>query len=138
MDAVTRAAAVMEYMESRRDFAVDLLRRLGDHFGLHPLVLEDIVNTGQRPKFEDHGDYLYIGRSGAIELVDEHGQLCEKLGVAVLEFDGQRIEDDEHLINVVGFTPIGKEVEILVFRNGEMVRLRTKVDKRQISTLRWS
>mgnify|MGYP000202219740 CR=1 FL=1 len=28
MDAVTRAAAVMEYVESRRDFAVDLLRRM--------------------------------------------------------------------------------------------------------------
>ena len=29
-------------------------------FGLHPLTLEDILNTDQRPKIEDHGDYLYI------------------------------------------------------------------------------
>lgn len=29
-------------------------------FGIHPLVLEDIVHTGQRPKLEDHGDYIYI------------------------------------------------------------------------------
>ena len=36
------------------------LGKLGAHFGLHPLVLEDIVNTHQRPKVEDHGDYLYI------------------------------------------------------------------------------
>ncbi len=36
------------------------LERLGAHFGLHPLVLEDIVNTHQRPKVEDHQDYLYI------------------------------------------------------------------------------
>jgi magnesium transporter len=27
---------------------------------LHPLVLEDILNTNQRPKLEDYGDYLYI------------------------------------------------------------------------------
>jgi magnesium transporter len=27
---------------------------------LHPLILEDILNTEQRPKSEDHGDYLYI------------------------------------------------------------------------------
>ena len=29
-------------------------------FGIHPLVLEDIVHSGQRPKLEDHGDYIYI------------------------------------------------------------------------------
>jgi len=27
---------------------------------LHPLVLEDILNTDQRPKMEDYGDYLYL------------------------------------------------------------------------------
>ncbi len=39
---------------------VAVLERLGQVFGLHPLVLEDIVNTDQRPKMEDYGDYLYI------------------------------------------------------------------------------
>ena len=37
-----------------------LLQDLGAHFNLHPLVLEDIVSTHQRPKVEDHGDYLFI------------------------------------------------------------------------------
>jgi magnesium transporter len=27
---------------------------------LHPLVLEDILNTNQRPKVDDYGDYLFI------------------------------------------------------------------------------
>lgn len=39
---------------------VALLDRLGRGFGLHPLVLEDISNTDQRPKFEDYGDYIYV------------------------------------------------------------------------------
>ena len=39
---------------------VEILERLGECYGLHPLVLEDILNTDQRPKMEDHGDYLYI------------------------------------------------------------------------------
>lgn len=39
---------------------VDLIQKLGDGFGLHPLVLEDIVNTGQRPKMEDFEDYLFL------------------------------------------------------------------------------
>lgn len=36
------------------------LVKFGNAFGLHPLVLEDILNTDQRPKFEDYGEYLYI------------------------------------------------------------------------------
>ena len=39
---------------------VDLLRRIGDSYGLHPLVMEDIVNTDQRPKVEEYPDYLFI------------------------------------------------------------------------------
>ncbi len=39
---------------------VQLLGQMGTVFGLHPLIIEDILNTEQRPKMEDHGDYLYI------------------------------------------------------------------------------
>ncbi|MEJ6655607.1 MAG: magnesium/cobalt transporter CorA [Pseudomonas sp.] len=33
---------------------------MGAIFGLHPLVMEDILNTDQRPKVEDYQGYLYI------------------------------------------------------------------------------
>lgn len=39
---------------------VDIIEKLGKHFGLHPLLLEDIVNTEQRPKMEDYGDYIFL------------------------------------------------------------------------------
>jgi magnesium transporter len=39
---------------------VDVIEALGNHFGLHPLVLEDIVSTGQRPKIEDFGDHIFF------------------------------------------------------------------------------
>jgi magnesium transporter len=39
---------------------VEILERLGECYGLHPLVLEDILNTDQRPKMEDYGEYIYI------------------------------------------------------------------------------
>ena len=39
---------------------VSMLERLGACFGLHRLVMEDILNTDQRPKMEDFGDYLYL------------------------------------------------------------------------------
>jgi magnesium transporter len=37
-----------------------LVGKLGSHFGVHPLILEDIMTTAQRPKMEDLGDYVYI------------------------------------------------------------------------------
>jgi len=39
---------------------MDIIQKIGEYFGLHPLVLEDIVHTGQRPKLDDHEDYLFI------------------------------------------------------------------------------
>jgi len=39
---------------------VDIIAKLGTHFGLHPLLLEDILNTEQRPKMEDYGDYIFV------------------------------------------------------------------------------
>ena len=39
---------------------VEILEKLGECYGLHPLVLEDILNTDQRPKMEDYGEYIYI------------------------------------------------------------------------------
>ncbi len=38
----------------------ELIKRFGAHFGLHPLVLEDILNTHQRPKLEEYDDYIYL------------------------------------------------------------------------------
>jgi len=36
-----------------------VVEKLGSHFGLHPLILEDIMNTSQRPKMEDLGESIY-------------------------------------------------------------------------------
>lgn len=37
-----------------------MVQAIGDAVGIHPLTLEDIANTSQRPKIEDYGDYLYV------------------------------------------------------------------------------
>ncbi|MGZ5052013.1 MAG: magnesium/cobalt transporter CorA [Methylobacter sp.] len=39
---------------------VSVIDAIGRHFDIHALVLEDILNTHQRPKFEEFDDYLYI------------------------------------------------------------------------------
>ncbi len=39
---------------------IQLLEDLGKKFNIHPLVVEDILNTTQRPKIEDYNDYLFM------------------------------------------------------------------------------
>jgi len=39
---------------------VEVLEKIGHCFGLHPLLMEDILNTDQRPKKEDYGEAIYI------------------------------------------------------------------------------
>jgi magnesium transporter len=39
---------------------VGLLDHLGNTYGLHPLILEDILNTDQRPKSDDMESYIYV------------------------------------------------------------------------------
>lgn len=38
----------------------DLMAEIGRVFNLHPLVLEDILNTDQRPKLDSYDDYLFV------------------------------------------------------------------------------
>jgi magnesium transporter len=39
---------------------VHQLAELGNQLDIHPLVLEDVVNVGQRPKVEDYGDSIFV------------------------------------------------------------------------------
>lgn len=38
----------------------EVISKIGKHFNIHPLILEDILNTEQRPKFELFNDYLVV------------------------------------------------------------------------------
>jgi magnesium transporter len=39
---------------------IEALTLLGEKFNLHPLSLEDVLNTGQRPKVESNPDYVFV------------------------------------------------------------------------------
>ena len=38
----------------------DQIEKLGNNYKLHPLILEDIVDTSQRPKIDEYPDYLFV------------------------------------------------------------------------------
>ncbi len=40
--------------------SVEALGGVADRFGVHPLVVEDIANLGQRPKVEEFDSYLFV------------------------------------------------------------------------------
>ncbi|MFW9993862.1 MAG: magnesium/cobalt transporter CorA [Candidatus Odinarchaeota archaeon] len=57
-----------------------ILKRFGDLLNLHPLVLEDILNTDQRPKVEDHGDYLFFVMK-MISITEDHNLVIEQVSL---------------------------------------------------------
>lgn len=86
---------------------VDLIGKLGEHYKIHPLVLEDILNTEQRPKVEYYEDYIFIVLK-MIYFDDESGSIfTEQLsiilkGSTVLTFQ-ERVGDI--------FNPVRKRIE---------------------------
>jgi len=48
----------------------------------------------------------------------------------ILEFDGVHVEDDNHLINRVSLTAVGKKVNLLVLRNGDEMTMELEVGDR--------
>ena len=75
---------------------VEKLRTLGDSYGLHLLVLEDILDTNHRPKSEDFDEYIYIvfkmlffdGQSNEIEAEQVSLVLGQNFVLSFQEKDG--------------------------------------------------
>ncbi len=47
-----------------------------------------------------------------------------QVGDVILLFDGIRIDDDDHLVNQVKLTPLGKEVPVVVLRDGKSLEFK--------------
>lgn len=55
-----RPSHAVSWMEINGVHDVKAIEEIGRHFSIHPLVLEDILNTTQRPKFEEYENYLFL------------------------------------------------------------------------------
>jgi serine protease Do len=49
----------------------------------------------------------------------------------ILEYEGRPVEDDDHLMSMVGMTPLDSVVELTIFRNRERLPIRMKVASRK-------
>jgi magnesium transporter len=60
----------------------ELIEKVGKKLNIHPLTLEDVVHTSQRPKFEDYENYVVA----ILKMVYYDGQLnSEQLTVVLME-----------------------------------------------------
>lgn len=86
--------------------------KLGNFFELHPLILEDIVDTGQRPKIDEYDSYLFIV-------------------MKMLYLNDQKTMVSEHVSMVIGddYVVTFQESEKDVF---ESVRTRLRKEKSRI------
>jgi serine protease Do len=56
-----------------------------------------------------------------------------QVGDVILEFDGTRVEDDMHLINLVSLTPVHKEVDLRLLREGRPLGVRVRVANKALT-----
>jgi len=61
----------------------DMLRTLGECYAIHPLVLEDILNTEQRPKVEDFGTYIFTVLKMLYLVADTRETKAEQISLVV-------------------------------------------------------
>ncbi len=65
------------------DAEPDTLRQLGKLFGLHHLALEDVINTGQRPKVDDYRGQLFVVMTHPVIATDSRDLKMEQLSLFV-------------------------------------------------------
>lgn len=63
---------------------VCVVEQIGAAFGIHQLVLEDILNTHQRPKYEEYDDHLYIVVKN-LESDDDFNLVYEQISILILD-----------------------------------------------------
>jgi magnesium transporter len=86
---------------------VSLIESYGQQFNIHPLVLEDILNTQQRPKFEEYGNDVFVVLSALTFNKETHEIGNEQIAIYFGEnflLTFQEIEDDT-------FLPVRERIE---------------------------
>ena len=68
-----------------------------------------------------------------IKLITENSAAANaefRPGDVIVQFDGVKIEDDNHLINQVKLTPVGASVEVVVLRNARRIVIQVQMGAR--------
>ena len=86
---------------------VESLQKIGKHFGIHPLVMEDVLNTGHQPKSEIYDDHVFF----IIKMItfNENDRSLEYEQVSLILGENFVISFQEKAGDV--FNPVRKRIE---------------------------
>lgn len=99
--------------------SADALQQLGDLFNLHPLALEDVINSGQRPKVESYDQQMFIVLS--YPRLVESGVRIEQISI----FFGENYIISFHDSEQNPFEPVYKRLRASAgMSNGRFLRKR--------------
>ena len=81
---------------------INVIESIGQFFGIHPLLLEDILTTDQQPKMEQYDNYIYIILKMLCWQPEEHTVETEQISIVlgshfVLTFQERDPDDFEAL-----------------------------------------
>lgn len=86
---------------------LSMLDKLGKHFGLHPLILENILQTGQRPKMEESGEHVVLVAKILSFSLEGEEMLSEQLSLVLGPAFVLSFLEDENPI----FQPVAERIE---------------------------
>lgn len=115
---------------------IDMVMNIAQQLVEHGSVVRAFLGVTLDPKFNDAA----AQKLGLPQLEGSHITAITpsspaeeaKLQVddVILQFNGVRIENDAHLVNLVSLTPVGRQVPLVVFRDRKVVTLLVKVGDR--------
>jgi magnesium transporter len=83
-DIPERAAGQVRWLDVE-GHDVERIAELGERLSIHPLVLEDVINVGQRTKSEDFEDSIFLV-ANHFSIIDESGSLArEQISLVIQE-----------------------------------------------------
>jgi len=96
---------------------VDSIKRLGDLFDIHPLTIEDILNTEQQPKMEIFNDYRFLSlKSIRQEKKFLKAQENKKFRFSLFNLSKDENTEDEDLLIIEQISLIIKKNVIITFQ----------------------
>jgi len=98
----------VEWIEVHGLHDVETIDKIGRHFAIHPLVMEDVLNTTQRPKFQELDEYLHFVLRAPFAEKTPDSRLTQPQGI---------VRDENHLKGQVALRFEFEQVSILCGAN---------------------
>lgn len=111
---------------------IDMVMRVADELVRHGKLRRGYLGVTLDPDFQSAESLRTTGVPyGALVKDVRPGSPAHQArlqrGDVILEFDGEAIESDDHLVTLAGLTMINREVPVVIYRSGQKYRTTMKI-----------